>query len=241
MSQKSSFSISCPLCGHPQTVELWEAINIQDDPGLRDALIGNQINVVECEACHKQFRVDKNLVYVDPDQDIMVHLEPPVNGRTLEDISNSFVDAIQTLQRQLPKDITPPDVHLVIEWPELLERIFILEEGLDVRIVEHIKYMMHQQNPAQLPADKKRLLFDAQDSSGDQLCFVVQDLETRRLESMLHFSRADYEGLLNVFDGDDQTALLLEQFPGPYFNGRLRYLQDQEDLASAESDASRDT
>jgi hypothetical protein len=95
--------------------------------------------------------------------------------------------------------------------------------------------MMHRQNPAQLPAATKRLLFDAQDSSDEQLCFVIQDLETRRLESMLHFSRADYESLLNVFDGDEQTVLLLEQFPGPYFNGRLRFLQDQVDAAKENS------
>ena len=55
---------------------------------------------------------------------------------------------------------------------------------------------------------------------------MVQDRATRKLEAVLNFSRADYEALVNVFDSDDQLALLEEQFPGPYLNGRLRYLQD---------------
>ena len=101
-----------------------------------------------------------------------------------------------------------------------------MEEGLDARLVEHIKYMMYQQNEEKLPAAQKGLLFDAQDSTEEQLCFVVQDRTTRKLEAVLNFARSDYEALVNVFDSDDQLALLEEQFPGPYLNGRLRYLQD---------------
>ena len=87
--------------------------------------------------------------------------------------------------------------------------------------------MMFQQNPDKLSAEKKNLLFDAQDSTDDQLCFVVQDRATKKLEAVLNFARADYEALVNVFDSGDQLALLEEQFPGPYYNGRLRFLQDQ--------------
>ena len=130
-------------------------------------------------------------------------------------------------ERLLPPDVEPPDVHLVIDWSELVERIFLLEEGLDARLIEHVKYMMYQQNPDRLPADRKILRFNAQDSTDEQRCFVVQDAGTRKLEAVLHFARADYEALVNVFDSGEQLALLEEQFPGPYLNGRLRFLQDQ--------------
>ncbi|MGB4240985.1 MAG: hypothetical protein WBK37_06770, partial [Kiritimatiellia bacterium] len=80
-----------------------------------------------------------------------------------------------------------------------------------------------------LPAANKNLLFNAQDSTDDQLCFVVQDRQTQKLEAVLNFARADYEALVNVFDSDEQLALLEEQFPGPYYNGRQRFLRDQLD------------
>ena len=229
MSQKSTFQISCPFCRHEQTVELWDALNVQEDPGLREELLASRINLVTCGACEKHFRVDKSLVYIDVDQEIMVHLEPLTKGRTLEQVSADFVEAERLLQKKFPPDVPAPSIHLVVDWAELIERIFVLEEGLDSRVIEYVKYGMHRMNPKKLPADKKRLLFDVADSSDEQLTFVVQDLESRRLEATLNFSRTDYEGLLNLFDGDEQTALLLEQFPGPYFNGRMRYLQDQLD------------
>ncbi len=226
MSQKRTHEIACPLCGREQDVELWDAIHVDSEPELREALVLNRVNRVECAGCQKSFRVDKPLVYQDREQDIFIQFDPLVGDRTLEGVVESFRTAMEEMNRLLPKDVPPPETHLVVEWSELIERIFLLEEGLDARLVEHIKYMMFQQNADKLPAGQKGLLFDAQDSTDGQLCFVVQDRTTKKLEAVLNFSRTDYEALLNVFDTDDQMALLEEQFPGPYLNGRLRFLQD---------------
>lgn len=226
MSQKRTHEIACPLCGREQEVDLWDSIAVDEEPELRAALLANRVNRVECAGCKKSFRIDKPLVYHDREQGLFVHFDPLVGGRTLEDAEQAFRAAMDELNRLLPKDVPAPEPNLVVEWSELVERIFLLEEGLDARLVEHVKYMLFQQNPEKLPAEKKNLLFDAQDSTGEQLCFVVQDRATKKLESVLNFSRTDYEALLNVFDSGDQLALLMEQFPGPYLNGRLRYLQD---------------
>ena len=144
----------------------------------------------------------------------------------MADAVTAFRAAMQELNQLMPKDILPPEAHLVLEWSELVERVFLLEEGLDARLVEHIKYMMYQQNPEKLAADKKNMLFDAQDSTDEQLCFVIQDRASKKMEAALNFSRTDYEALVNVFDSGEQLALLEEQFPGPYLSGRLRFLQD---------------
>lgn len=219
--------IACPFCGREQAVELWDALVADEDPDLREALLAGRINRVECAGCRKGFRVDLPLIYRDREQDLFIHYDPLVGGRDLKAVEAAFRDGVAELNRLLPPDVPPPEAHLVVEWSELVERVFLLEEGLDARLVEHVKYMMFQQNPDKLPADKKNLLFDAQDSTDDQLCFVVQDRATKKLEAVLNFARADYEALVNVFDSGDQLALLEEQFPGPYYNGRLRFLQDQ--------------
>jgi len=226
MSQKKTHEIACPLCGREQEVELWDSVDVGEDPELRDRLLSGLINRVECAGCKKWFRIDKPLVYHDREQDIFIHLEPLAGGRTLKQAEKGFQEVLKELENLMPEDVAPLEIHLVVEWSELIERIFLLEEGLDARLVEHIKYMMFQQNPDKIPAEKKGLLFDAQDSTDDQLCFVVQDRATKKLEAVLNFARADYEALVNVFDSDDQMALLEEQFPGPYLNGRLRYLRD---------------
>jgi hypothetical protein len=227
MSQKRTHEIACPFCGHEQEVELYDSIVVDEEPELRVALLSNRLNRVECEMCRKNFRVDKPLVYHDREQELFIHFDPLIGGRTLEQAEESFATAMSALRDLLPEGVEPPETHLVVEWTELIELVFLLEEGLDPRLVEHIKYMMFQQNPDRLDARAKGLLFDAQDSTDEQLCFVVQDRKTRKLEAVLNFSRADYEALVNVFDSGDQLALLKEQFPGPYLNGRLKYLQDQ--------------
>lgn len=226
MSQKRKHEIACPFCGREQQVELWDSINVDSDPELREALQRGRVNRVECGGCKQSFRIEKPLAYLDREQDIFIHLDPLIGARTLTEVETTFREAMLEMNRLLPKDVPPPEAHLVVEWSELVERVFLLEEGLDARLVEHIKYMMFQQNVDQLPAQQKNLLFNAQDSTDEQLCFVVQDRATKKLESMLHFSRADYEALVNVFDTDEQLALLEEQFPGPYVSGRFRYLQD---------------
>ena len=229
MSQKRTHEIACPLCGREQEVELWDSIDVEEEPELREQLLAGRVNRVECAGCQKPFRIDMPLVYHDRGPGIFIHYEPLVGGRTLAEAAAGFQAALKELDALMPGDLPPLEIHLVVEWSELVERIFLLEEGLDARLVEHVKYLMYRQNPEKIPAEKKNLLFDAQDSTDEQLCFVVQDRANRKLESVLNFSRADYEALVNVFDSGDSLALLMEQFPGPYLNGRLRFLQDQAD------------
>jgi hypothetical protein len=226
MSNTSQHQIACPFCRQVQEVELWDVLDIDEDPGLREKLLTNRINRVDCAGCGKGFRIDKPVVYRHREQDILIHCDPLVGGRSLAEVESAFLAGLAELGRLLPPDVEPPEVHLVVEWAELVERIFLLEEGLDARLIEHIKYMMYQQNPEKLSANHKNLLFNAQDSTEDQLCFVVQDRGTKKLEAVLNFARADYEALVNVFDSGEQMALLMEQFPGPYLNGRLRFVQD---------------
>ena len=230
MSTSQPHDIACPFCRHEQTVELWDAIHVDSEPELRQALLYNRINRIECAHCQKSFRIDKPLVYQDKASNLLIYLDPPVSGRSLADAEAAFQEAMDEMANLLPADIAPIETHLVVDWSELIERVFLTEEGLDARLIEHVKYMMHQQNPDRLPADRKRLLFNAQDSTDEQLCFVVQDLESKKFEAVLNFARADYEALVNVFDSGDQLALLTEQFPGPYLNGRVQYLRDQNEM-----------
>ena len=47
--------IACPLCGQEQSVELWDSINVDSEPELREALLLNRVNRVECAGCGKGF------------------------------------------------------------------------------------------------------------------------------------------------------------------------------------------
>jgi hypothetical protein len=110
---------------------------------------------------------------------------------------------------------------------ELTERIFLFEAGLNERIVEYIKYMIYSRNADRVDPAGKNLLLDVEDSTPEALCFVVQDVETRKLESMMKFERKTYDALSEMFDSDEQTVDLLELFPGPYISARELFLQEE--------------
>lgn len=143
------------------------------------------------------------------------------NGGTEE-----FQRSLNEMTRILPEGINAPEVHLVAQRSELVERIFLLEEDLNERIIEYIKYIIYTKNLDRLDPTRKNLLFDTQDSNDETLYFVIQDMETHKLEGTLQFQREAYESLDQMFDRDDKTANLFELFPGPYVSARALLSQD---------------
>lgn len=227
MSETSQHDIACPTCGAEQRVELIDTLSVDEHPEGRTALLKGEINRVTCPKCGGLFRIDKPMTYRDKENEIFILYDPLVAGRTLPDVEKTFQEGQKLFREVWPAGVALPEMNLVVEWTELVERVLLLEEGLDVRIVEHIKYMMYQQHPGQIPAASKNLVFDEPDSTDEQLCFVVQDRHSHKLEKQFFVARSDYEALLNVFDLNANWNLLVEQFPGPYICGRLRFLMDQ--------------
>lgn len=219
MSQANQYKIDCPNCACTQDVLLYESINVADTPELRDKLMTNQLNVVQCTECTFSFRVEKPLLYHDSENGFMLYYFP-ASDNDHEEGQRQFRDAIGAMNSLLPEDLATPQVHLVFSRTELVERIFYLEEGLDERLIEYVKYMIYVKNLNQIPPAGKAILYDAEDSTDEALCFVVQDLESKALESMLQYNREAYNALSEMFDRDEMTANLFELFPGPYISAR---------------------
>lgn len=226
MSQRKAYTIHCPKCGASQEVQLYDSINVVDDPELRDELFANRLNHVDCGACAFGFRVDKPLIYSDPAKNFLVFLNPlgriPNHGD-----QKQFLDWMDNINSSLPDGVDAPAVHMVSSRTELIERIFLIEAGLDERVVEYIKHIIYTRNMVRVSPERKILLFDAQDSNDEKLCFVVQDAESRQLESMIEYSREAYDSLQAMFDQDDKTPSLMELFPGPYISARSLLIADQ--------------
>ena len=62
MSHLIEHDIECTYCQHPNTVEVWSVINVDLDPELKDLLLGGELNMTECEACHKTFYAEHFLL-----------------------------------------------------------------------------------------------------------------------------------------------------------------------------------
>lgn len=219
MTQTRAYPIACPQCGESFEVELYDSINAQTDPELREALLKNTLNGAECPGCGFTFRVDKPLLYNDPARQVMVYWIPVPAGN-LEQGEDLFNQLVQELLRLLPDDLPAPDIQMVINRVELIERIFSAEAGLSPRIIEYIKYQIYTRNGDKVDVDTHALLLNTHDSTPENLCFVLQNMETMKFEAMLHYPRATYEAYREMFESEEKSVDLLEMFPGPYLSAR---------------------
>lgn len=235
MSEKKPYTIKCPKCGEQNEVQLFESINVRQEPELRDQLMANKVNEVACSACAFSFRVDKPLLYIDQDHALMIYLIP-ASEQQYETGEDQFNEFLRNMLGLLPVDFRAPEVQLVFSRIELIERIFLTEAGLNPRIIEYIKHKIYAQNGAKIPPEAKAILFNAQDSNEENLCFVVQDITTRKFEAVLHYQRETYDALDEMFADGEKSADLMELFPGPYISARRLFLEDPNATDGMEED-----
>lgn len=223
MSTRKTYAIRCPKCRHEQQVELYEAINVAQQPELKTALFENRLNRIQCESCEASFRIDKPLLYHDADRNILIHWMPD-SVVSREEILDEFDRSMEELRSVLPPDIEPPRVRLVFTRAELVELIFIIEAGMEERVVEYIKYTIHTQNMKRVPPAEKQLLLNVQDSTGDELLFAVQNVATLELEDVLRYPRSGYRSVREMYQKKPDE--FLELFPGPYISARAALLEE---------------
>lgn len=217
MSAQKTYNIRCPQCGHEQQAELYDSINVAQQPELKKDLFENRLNRVLCGSCEAAFRIDKPLLYHDPARNILIHWMPDT-AVSREEILDEFDRCMEDLRAALPQDIEPPRVRLVFTRAELVELIFIIEAGMEERVVEYIKYTIHMQNMSRVPPAQKQLLLNVQDSTAEELLFAVQNVETFELEDLLRYPRTAYRSVREMYRKNPEE--LDELFPGPYISAR---------------------
>ena len=226
MSFAKTYSIRCPQCDHTQSVELYDSINVAQEPELKTALLENRLNRVQCESCDTSFRVDKPVLYHDADRNILIHWMPDTTC-SRDEILDEFDDAMDELRTALPEGAEPPRVRLVFTRVELVELMFIIEAGMEERVVEHIKQTIYMQNMDRLPPAEKQLLLNVQDSTADELLFAVRNLKTAELEDVLRYPREAYRGVQKMYRKN--PGEFIELFPGPYISARAALLEEAEE------------
>lgn len=231
MSISRTVNITCPQCGTPQDVRIYDAVNTQTDPHLKDALMKNQLNRVDCVDCELSFRVDLPMLYNDPANRILIHWIPENDKTPRERVLEEFDRSLEEMSRIVPEDIELPAVRLVLSRVELVELIFMIEAGMEQRVVEYVKYSIYTRNLERVDPHKFRLLLNVQDSTDDELCFVMQDVQTQELGTVLHYGRGAYVSMCELFDESPEE--FMEMFPGPCISARNLLLEDEQEAEGA--------
>ena len=226
MNTEKTTQIQCPFCGQTQEVQLCTTLQAQSQPEQVEALKTNRLNWVECKGCQKHFRVDPPLIYSDLKRNILIHWIPETRTTSRAAIQESFEESLLELGKALPENNPSVTVRLVFTRVELIELIFMLEAGLEQRVIEQIKYTIHSRNPSVANPQTHRLLLNTQDSTDEDLLFALQHIETQSLERIIRYDRAEYQELYTLYQ-EDPTEFI-DMFPGPYISARELLLEEQQ-------------
>ncbi len=227
MSKSKPFNIQCPSCRMQQDVELYDAVNISTNPELKKLLMENHLNRVGCIGCEASFRVDMPLLYTDPQNNVMIHWIPETAELTKDQIIEDFDKSLEQLNELLPPDVVAPRVRLVLSRVELVELIFMIEANMNQRVVEYVKYSIYTRNAEKTDPEKFRLLLNVQDSTDEELCFVLQNVETQELGKGLRYGRSAYQSMCELYE--EAPEEFVEMFPGPCISARNLLLEDLAD------------
>lgn len=224
MSINRDAQITCPLCGTHQEIRLVEVLNAQSDPSLKEDLMRNKLNRVTCTDCSNNFRVDLPLLYTDSKLDIMIHWVPENDSTSREQILEEFDEVIEHINSDSSLKGSTPNVRLVTTRVELVELIYLIEAGMNQRIVEYIKYNIFTRNQEKIDPKIHRLLLNVEDSTVDELFFVTQNVEDQKLGQVLRYGRSAYDSLVDLFSEDSEE--FMDMFPGPCISARDLILDD---------------
>ncbi|MBR2825386.1 MAG: CpXC domain-containing protein [Solobacterium sp.] len=127
MSTSRTVRYACPYCGKDFEADIYDMINVEEDPDLRDRCVSGDLFRVSCPHCKKDFMNQFPLVYIDKPNRFVLWLSKEAPNSSLLQISKPLSEIGYTLRRC-------PTLQ------EFVEKIEILEDGVNDVLVELAKY-----------------------------------------------------------------------------------------------------
>jgi hypothetical protein len=95
---------NCPACGTPITAEVWQVIDVGQEPDLKRRLLRGQLNVVDCPSCSSRVAVATPLAYHDPDGGLFLILIPSQMGLAAEEQDKAIGELTNLVMSSLPPE-----------------------------------------------------------------------------------------------------------------------------------------
>ena len=161
MSKHHIEKITCPNCKTESEFVLWDSINTQLDPEMKEKVRTGEVFAFECPNCKQQLNVDYATLYHQMEDYVMIYYAPGDPAGAVE-----VMKKLTTLEGDENKDsgLKLPDDYVkrvVATQNELREKLNILDEGLDDHVIELMKLFMMSNLQSDDPDMKiEEFLFD---------------------------------------------------------------------------------
>ncbi len=215
MSLHHSETIICPSCHTEQSVLLWDSVNVQTDPELKEKLLSGKLFCFSCANCGAENKINQALLYHDPEKHLLIwSVLHPEDAAEINNIGS--VNLFDSLE------LGPECRHrIALTRNELFELIHVYDAGLDDRLVAFMKIIMNGMLRKQkiesseilflgMEADgaEKKLSFHIRDVNGTCSCYALPyamyaDLEKNLVPrfppntpDFIHLGREWFDGLV---------------------------------------------
>ena len=128
MSRTKELKYTCPYCGREFDITVYESVNSEQDPDLRDACLSGDLFRHSCPHCNTDFMVQYPLVYSDPKNKFVIWLSANTGE---ESIMKAAAGPLLKQGYKLRRCAT---------IREFTEKIQIFEDGVSDIAVELAKY-----------------------------------------------------------------------------------------------------
>ncbi len=193
--------VECPVCQTKAVRSVEIAINTRLHPELKTALLDGTLLAFECENCGSKRQIETQLMYHDPDQQLLIYVAPEFNEKR-EAITKGLYEVAE--KEQIP--IENYHLRIVTSVPQLVEKIQIFDFGVDDQEMEVVKLLTDGLFAKQEP-DRQVL----------NRFFFIKDDEPKFLyiteEDQL---LVDYHPSLNQFIKEKFGKYLMDDFRGNF-------------------------
>ena len=131
MSKHHTEIIRCPHCGTESEFTVWDTINVDLDPHLREEVLWAKICEFTCPKCGAKEYCGYDFLYHDMKAKTMIYFQ--VNESSEAKCETDF------MPKELIEGYTLRVVH---GYDRLIEKILIIDSGLRDVAVERMKYML---------------------------------------------------------------------------------------------------
>lgn len=127
MSTSHEVNYRCPYCGKEFEITVYDSVNAQNDPELRERAMSGDLFRHSCPHCKTDFMIQNPLVYTDSERKFVIWLSNEEISEDLSKLAKPLSDQGYTLRR-------------CGTLQEFTEKIQIFEDGISDIVVELAKY-----------------------------------------------------------------------------------------------------
>lgn len=127
-------NLECPSCGKKSRFKIWDRIQIDKNPGLREKVRDLSLFRFQCPKCGHETYLDYDFLYIQSDLRLVIYYAPG---------GGDVTDMHQSLQKPEYEFMKAFRYRLIRQRTQLLEKLAIFDAGYDDRLIEIMKVMVH--------------------------------------------------------------------------------------------------